>query len=289
MYDMVHKMRTRIITSKSFTGDKILGAILFENTMDREIDGLPTAQYLWERKNIVPFLKVDKGLEDEKDGVQVMKTMPGLDDLLKRAKTEKQIFGTKMRSVINSANEAGIKNIVQQQFYIAKQIIGHGLIPIIEPEVNIKSPDKEACEDMLKANLLEELNKLDESEKVMLKLSLPTKKNHYKECIDHPNCICVVALSGGYSREEANARLAKQKNMIASFSRALSEGLSHNMSDDDFDKTLGEAIDSIYAASKASDGCSCGDGCSCCGGVKSSGCCGNGCSCCDGDKTSSTK
>jgi fructose-bisphosphate aldolase class I len=250
MYDAVHAMRTRIITSKSFEGDKILGAILFENTMDREIEGIPTGQYLWEKKNVVPFIKCDKGLANEENGVQLMKPISGLDELLKRAKG-KGFFGTKMRSVVNSANEEGIKAIVEQQFEIGKQIIGHGLVPIIEPEVNIKAPDKEKCEDILKKYIMEQLNKLNKEQLVMLKLTLPTKTNFYKECINHSNCIRVVALSGGYSRAEANEILAKQTGMIASFSRALLEGLFHDMSDDDFDKTLGDAINSIYEASKA--------------------------------------
>lgn len=250
MYDMVHKMRTRIITSKSFTGDKVLGAILFENTMDREIDGIPTGQYLWEKKGIVPFLKCDKGLAAESNGVRLMKPMPGLDDLLKRGKA-KGMFGTKMRSVINSANPDGIKAIAQQQFDLGKQIISHGLVPIIEPEINIRSPDKERCEEVLKAELLSQLDMLDEDEKVMLKLTLPTKVNLYKECIDHKNCLRVVALSGGYSREEANAILSKQTGMIASFSRALSQDLKHDQSDEEFDNALAQAIDSIFAASKA--------------------------------------
>lgn len=250
MYDMVHQMRSRIITSKSFSGDKVLGAILFENTMDRDIEGIPTGTFLWEQKNIIPFLKCDKGLAAEENGVQLMKPMPGLDDLLSRGKA-KGMYGTKMRSVIKTANPEGVKAIVEQQFEIGKQIIGHGLVPIIEPEVDINSPTKAECEDILKACLLEQLDKLADDQKVMLKLSLPTKVNQYKECIDHPKCIRVVALSGGYSREEANAILAKQTGMIASFSRAVSEGLSHGMSDEDFDKTLATAVDSICEASKA--------------------------------------
>lgn len=251
MYDQVHAMRTRIITSKSFTGEKgVLGAILFENTMDREIEGIPTGDYLWTKKGIVPFLKCDKGLAAEENGVQLMKPIPGLDDLMKRAKA-KNIFGTKMRSNINSANEEGIKAVVAQQFEVGKQIIGHGLVPILEPEVNIKSADKAESEAILKKYLLEGLDALAEDQLVMLKLSLPTEVNHYKECIDHPRCICVVALSGGYSREEANEILAKQTGMIASFSRALSEGLSHQQSQDDFDATLATAVDSICKASIA--------------------------------------
>jgi fructose-bisphosphate aldolase class I len=249
MYDMVHQMRSRIITSKKFTGDRILGSILFENTMDRQIEGIPTSQYLWEKKNIVPFLKVDKGLAAEENGVQLMKPIPGLADLLKRAKVA-GMYGTKMRSVINTANPVGIKAIVDQQFEIAKQIIAAGLVPIIEPEVNINSPDKDECEGILEASLLEHLDKLGPNEKVMLKLTIPSKVNYYRECIVHPKCIRVVALSGGYSRDKANELLAKQKGMIASFSRALSEGLSHNMTDDDFDKTLDASVQSIFDASK---------------------------------------
>jgi len=249
MYAAVHAMRTRIITAPSFNGEKILGAILFENTMDRDIEGIPTGQYLWEKKNVVPFIKVDQGMEAEKDGTQVMKPIAGLDELLKRAKS-KGFFGTKMRSVINSANEEGIKAVVDQQFEIGKQIIAAGLIPIIEPEVNIKAPDKEQCEDILKAQILKQLDALGDDQLVMLKLSLPSKDNHYKECVDHPKCIRVVALSGGYSRDDANKILARQTGMIASFSRALLEGLEYSMTDEDFDKTIGASIDSIFEASK---------------------------------------
>lgn len=248
MFDCVHQMRTRIITSKAFTGDRVLGAILFEDTMDREIEGIPTGQYLWEKKHIVPFLKVDKGLADEKDGVQLMKPISGLDELLKRAKA-KGFYGTKMRSVIKSANEEGIKAIVDQQFEIGKQIIKAGLVPIIEPEVDISSPSKLGCENLLKQYLLEALDKLGDDEKVMLKLSLPSIQNHYKECIEHPNVVRVVALSGGYSRADANAILEKQKGMIASFSRALSEGLSHGQSDEEFDQALEDAVTTIFEAS----------------------------------------
>jgi fructose-bisphosphate aldolase class I len=250
MYDMVHKMRSRLITSPSFTGDKVLGAILFENTMDRDIEGIPTGQYLWEKKHIIPFLKVDKGLADEKDGVQLMKPIPGLDDLLKRGKS-KGMFGTKMRSVIKSANADGIKAIVEQQFEVGKQIIAAGLVPIIEPEVDIHSPQKEECEDMLKKEIMAQLNKLQDDQKVMLKLSIPTKVNLYKDCVDHPKVVRVVALSGGYSRDEANKLLSKQTGMIASFSRALLEGLNHNQTDEEFNKMVLEAVDSIVEASKA--------------------------------------
>jgi fructose-bisphosphate aldolase class I len=249
MYDMVHQMRSRIITSKNFTGDRVLGAILFENTMDRQIEGIPTSQYLWEKKNIVPFLKVDKGLAEEENGVQLMKPIPGLAELLKRAKTA-GMYGTKMRSVVKTANPVGIKAIVDQQFEIAKQIIAAGLVPIIEPEVDINSPDKEECEGILEASLLEHLDKLGPDEKVMLKLTIPSKVNYYRECIVHTKCIRVVALSGGYSRDKANELLAKQTGMIASFSRALTEGLSHSMTDDEFDKTLDASVQSIFDASK---------------------------------------
>lgn len=249
MFAKVHEMRTRIITSPSFGGDRILGAILFENTMDREIQGMGSAEYLWNEKQVVPFLKCDKGLADEQNGVQVMKPMPGLDDLLTRAKTH-PIFGTKMRSVIKLANPTGIKAVVDQQFEVGKQIIGHGLVPIIEPEVDIKSPEKAQAEGLLKAALLEHLNALAPEQLVMLKLTLPEEDGFYKECIDHPNVIRVVALSGGYSREEANARLARNHGMIASFSRALSEGLSAKQTEDEFNAMLDASIASIFEASK---------------------------------------
>jgi fructose-bisphosphate aldolase, class I len=250
MYVCVHKMRTRIITSPNFTGDKILGAILFENTMDREIDGIPTCQYLWEKKHVVPFLKVDKGLADEANGVQLMKPIPGLDELLSRAKGL-GVFGTKMRSVINSANKDGITAIIEQQFKIGKQIIAAGLVPILEPEVNIKSSEKAEIEDMVRDSILDNLNKLGSDELVMLKLSIPTVVNQYKSLIEHPNVVRVVALSGGYPRSEANTLLANQSGMIASFSRALMEGIHHPMSDNEFNDALGTSIDSILAASKA--------------------------------------
>ena len=248
MYEAVHAMRTRIMTSPSFNGDRILAAILFENTMDRQVNGVPTGQYLWESKGIVPIIKVDKGLAPEENGVQLMKPIPGLDELLKRAK-QAGMFGTKMRSVINLANEEGIKAIVDQQFEIGKQIIAAGLVPILEPEVNIRSPEKAQAETILKANLLEQLDKLDADQKVMLKLTIPSVKNFYKECIDHPNVLRVVALSGGYTREEANALLAMQNGMIASFSRALVEGLTYPMSDEEFNTTLDASIQSIFDAS----------------------------------------
>ncbi len=249
MMDLIHAMRTRIITSPSFNGDRVLAAILFENTMDREILGRPTAQYLWEVKKVVPILKVDKGLETEANGVQLMKPMPDLDKLLARAKA-KGIFGTKMRSVIKQANPAGIQAIVDQQFQVGRQIIAAGLVPIIEPEVDIKCPDKAAAEDLLKAAILRELDKLPEGQLVMLKLTIPTRDNLYADCIAHPRALKVVALSGGYSRAEANEKLARQKGMVASFSRALTEGLTAQQSDAEFDKALDAAIESIYQASK---------------------------------------
>ena len=249
MFAKVHEMRTRIITSPSFGGDRILGAILFENTMDREIEGKGTAQFLWQEKQIVPFLKVDKGLADVSDDVQVMKPMPELDALLERAK-KNDVFGTKMRSVIKDANEAGVKAVVDQQFEVGKQILGHGLVPIIEPEVDIHSPNKAKAEELLKANLLAQLNALGADQKVMLKLTLPETPDFYKECIDHPNVLRVVALSGGYSRDEANRRLAANHGMIASFSRALAEGLSAKQSDEEFNRTMDASIASIFEASR---------------------------------------
>jgi len=249
MMDLIHAMRTRIITSKSFNGDRILAAILFENTMDREIQGRPTAEYLWDVKKVVPILKVDKGLMDEANGVQLMKPMPDLDKLLGRAKA-KGIFGTKMRSVIKQANPAGIQAVVEQQFQVGRQIVAAGLVPIIEPEVDIKCPDKAGAEDLLKAAILRELDKLPEGQLVMLKLTIPSKDNLYTDCIAHPRVLKVVALSGGYSRADANEKLARQKGMVASFSRALTEGLTAQQSDAEFDKALDEAIESIYQASK---------------------------------------
>ena len=249
MFAKVHEMRTRIITSPSFGGDRILGAILFENTMDREIEGMGTAQYLWEKKGVVPFLKVDKGLADEANGAQVMKPMPDLDALLDRA-VNAGIFGTKMRSVIKTADEAGVKAVVDQQFEVGKQIIAKGLVPIIEPEVDIHSPNKAEAEALLKQNILAHLNSLGADQLVMLKLTLPETDGFYTECIEHPNVVRVVALSGGYSREEANARLARNHGMIASFSRALSEGLNANQSDDEFDAMLNDSIETIFQASR---------------------------------------
>ncbi|MCU0976779.1 MAG: fructose bisphosphate aldolase [Steroidobacteraceae bacterium] len=249
MMDLIHAMRSRIITSPSFGGNRILAAILFEATMDRDIKGRPTAEYLWEVKKVVPILKVDKGLVDEADGVQLMKAMPDLDKLLAKAKA-KGIFGTKMRSVIKQANPAGIKAVVDQQFTVGRQIIAAGLVPIIEPEVDIKCPDKAKAEDLLKAAILSELDKLPEGQLVMLKLTLPEQDNLYAECIRHPRVLKVVALSGGYSRDEANKRLARQHDMVASFSRALTEGLSAQQTDAEFDAALDAAIESIYQASK---------------------------------------
>lgn len=248
MYDVVHAMRTRIITSPAFTGKRLIGAILFENTMDRDIEGKPTPTYLWEVKGVVPFLKVDKGLADEKDGVQIMKPIGGLDALLKRAKA-KNVFGTKMRSVIKQANAAGIEAVVKQQFEVGKQIIAAGLVPIIEPEVDIKTPNKDKAEDLLKASILKELNALKPEQKVMLKLTIPDKDDLYVDLIEHPNVLRVVALSGGYSREEANKRLARNHGMTASFSRALAEGLKAQQSDAEFNAALDASVDSIYKAS----------------------------------------
>ncbi len=249
MFDVIHAMRTRIVTSPVFNGDRIMGAILFENTMDREVEGQGTADYLWNEKRVVPFLKVDKGLADESDGAQVMKPMPGLDELLQRAR-EKNVFGTKMRSVIKTANAAGVRAVVAQQFEIGRQIVAAGLVPIIEPEVDINSPQKEETEELLKGELLAHLDQLDEGQLVMLKLTLPEVDNFYRECIEHSNILKVVALSGGYSREEANQRLTRQNGMVASFSRALTEGLSAQQSDEEFNQMLDASIESIFQASK---------------------------------------
>jgi fructose-bisphosphate aldolase class I len=249
MMDLIHAMRTRIITSPSFNGDRILAAILFEATMDREVLGRPTAEYLWEVKKVVPILKVDKGLDSDANGVQLMKPMPDLDKLLARAKA-KGIFGTKMRSVIKLANAAGIQAVVDQQFQVGRQIIAAGLVPIIEPEVDIKCPDKAAAEDLLKKAILGQLDKLPEGQQVMLKLTIPDRDNLYADLIAHPRVLKVVALSGGYPRDEANKRLAKQKGMVASFSRALTEGLTAQQSEAEFNAALDGAIESIYQASK---------------------------------------
>ena len=248
MFDIIHAMRTRIMTSPAFDGNRIMGAILFENTMDREVEGRPTADYLWQVKRVVPFLKVDKGLADEQDGAQVMKPMPDLDALLARAR-EKNIFGTKMRSVIKTANAGGVSAVVDQQFEIGRRIVAAGLVPIIEPEVDINSPNKSETEDLLKQSLLAQLDQLGGDELVMLKLTLPEQDNFYRPCIEHPKVLKVVALSGGYSREEANERLARQHGMVASFSRALTEGLSAQQSDEEFNAMLDASIESIYQAS----------------------------------------
>jgi fructose-bisphosphate aldolase class I len=249
MMDLMHAMRSRIITSRAFGGNRILAAILFEATMDRDVDGRPTADYLWNVKQVVPILKVDKGLEAEANGVQLMKPMPQLDALLDRAKA-KGIFGTKMRSVIKQANADGIGAIVDQQFQVGAQILAKGLIPIIEPEVDIHCPDKAGAEALLKAAILRKLDALPANHVVMLKLTIPNKDNLYAECIAHPRVLRVVALSGGYSRHDANERLARQKGMVASFSRALTEGLTAQQTQAEFDAALDEAIESIYQASR---------------------------------------
>ena len=248
MYTLVHEMRTRIIKSPAFDSQYILGAILFENTMDRKIDGQWTADYLWEKKNIVPFLKVDKGLADLANGVQLMKPIANLDELLDRA-VERHVFGTKMRSVIKEANEAGIEQAVAQQFEVGLQIFKKGLVPIIEPEVDIYSADKEKSEEILKAAIIKQLNLLGKDVKVMLKLSIPTVTDFYKELMSDPHVVRVVALSGGYAQEEANQKLSQNHGLIASFSRALSEGLSFGQNDADFDTKLEKTIAAIYKAS----------------------------------------
>ena len=248
MYDQIHQMRSRIITSPAFSGERILGAILFEMTMDREIDGKGAAEYLWEEKNVVPFVKVDKGLADEADGAQVMKPMPGLDDLLARASTH-GVFGTKMRSVIKLGNAAGVNAVVGQQFEVGRQILDAGLVPIIEPEIDITSPEKAAAEILLRDALRDEINSLGDDQVVMLKLTLPEEDGFYTELVQHPKVLRVVALSGGYSRDEANARLARQPGVVASFSRALTEGLSAQQSDEEFTAALDASIQSIYDAS----------------------------------------
>ena len=250
MYDLIHDMRKRIIASPAFSGDRVLGAILFEMTMDRDIDGTPTADYLWSSCGVVPFLKVDKGLADEADQTQCLKPMPDLDALLERA-VSKNIFGTKMRSVINGANAAGIRAVVDQQFDIGLQILGHGLIPIIEPEVTISIADKAQAEDMLRDAILDRLNALPEDHHVMLKLTLPEVPNLYQPLVDHPRVLRVVALSGGYSLAEANTRLSQNTGIIASFSRALTEKLSAQQSDSAFNAALDGAIQGIYDASIA--------------------------------------
>ena len=248
MFAAVHAMRTRIVTSPAFNGERVLGAILFENTLDRDIEGKSSAHFLWQEKQVVPFLKVDKGLADEQNGAQVMKPMPGLDELLAKANAQ-DVFGTKMRSVIKMANLEGVKAVVDQQFEVGKQIIAAGLVPIIEPEVDIHSPTKAEAEAMLKTELLAQLNALAADQLVMLKLTLPEAANFYADLVAHPNVLKVVALSGGYSREEANQRLTENNGMIASFSRALTEGVSAQQSDDEFNATLDATIESIFQAS----------------------------------------
>jgi len=250
MFDLIHAMRSRIITSPAFTGDRVVGAILFEQTMDRAIDGIPTATYLWEKCGVVPFLKIDKGLADEADGVKLMKPIPGLDTLLSRARAA-GIFGTKERSVIDAADESGIRAIVDQQFDLAEQVISHDLMPIVEPEVTISISDKKEAEGILLEQITRRLATLPEGKQVMLKLTLPEVANHYKPLVDDDRVMRVVALSGGYSRDEANERLSQNAGMIASFSRALTEGLTAGQSDDDFNKVIDATIQSIYDASVA--------------------------------------
>ncbi|AZN39173.1 fructose bisphosphate aldolase [Paenibacillus albus] len=248
MFVRVHEMRTRIIQSPAFSSASILGAILFENTMDRKIEGLYTAQYLWEKKEIVPFLKIDQGLADVDGGVQIMKPIPGLDELLARA-NERGIFGTKMRSVIKEANPEGIRKVVEQQFELGKRIIAAGLVPIIEPEVDIHSADKAESEELLKAEIRKQVDLLPSEDRIMLKLSIPTKDDFYRDLMDDPRIVRVVALSGGYERDDANARLARNHGLIASFSRALAEGLTAQQSDESFNQMLSETVQSIYEAS----------------------------------------
>lgn len=248
MFACVHAMRTRIMTSPAFTGERVLGAILFENTLDRDVEGKSSAHYLWQEKNVVPFLKVDKGLEDEANGVQLMKPIPGLDELLAKANTQ-DVFGTKMRSVVKLANQAGITAIVEQQFAVGKQILAAGLIPIIEPEVDIHSAEKAQAEALLKEAIVLQLNALADDQVVMLKLTLPEQADFYSDLVNHPKVLSVVALSGGYSRDDANQKLSNNKGMIASFSRALTQGLSAQQSDDEFNSMLNDAIQGIYNAS----------------------------------------
>ncbi|NCV46659.1 MAG: fructose bisphosphate aldolase [Actinobacteria bacterium] len=248
MFDLIHAMRTRMIKSRAFNGDRVLAAILFEGTMDRDIDGIGSAEFLWAKKRVVPLLKVDKGLAEEQNGVQTMKPMPELDALLRRG-VAKGIFGTKMRSVIKLANAEGIREVVAQQFAVGRQILGHNLVPIIEPEVDIKSPEKAEAEALLRSELLAELDRQPTAQPVMLKLTLPSTANFYADLIKHPSVLRVVALSGGYSRDDANKKLSENHGMIASFSRALTEGLSAKQSDADFDAMLDATIAGIYAAS----------------------------------------
>lgn len=248
MFDLMHQMRTRIITSPAFSGERVIGAILFEMTMDRQVEGMGTAEYLWNEKRVVPFLKVDKGLAEEAQGVQLMKPIPDLDVVLGKA-TSHGVFGTKMRSVIKLANPSGVNAIIDQQFEIGRQIIDAGLVPIIEPEVDIKSPQKAEAEELLHAAISAQLDSLDDRQDVMLKLTLPSVDNLYASLVEHPRVVRVVALSGGYSREDANARLARNSGVIASFSRALTEGLTAQQSDNEFNATLNASIQSIYDAS----------------------------------------
>ncbi|MEY4392497.1 MAG: hypothetical protein RLZZ544_1206 [Actinomycetota bacterium] len=248
MFDLMHAMRTRMILSPAFNGERVLGAILFEGTMDRSIEGLGSAEFLWTKKKVIPFLKVDKGLADEADGVQMMKPMPDLDALCEKA-VSKGVFGTKMRSVIKAANKKGIDSVVAQQFEVGKQIIGHGLVPIIEPEVDINIPDKTEAESILRDALVAELDKLSAEQPVMLKLTIPNVDNFYADLVRHPRVVRLVALSGGYSREDANAKLSRNNGMIASFSRALAEGLFAQQSDEEFNSILDATIAGIYAAS----------------------------------------
>ncbi|HWF26966.1 MAG TPA: fructose bisphosphate aldolase [Mycobacterium sp.] len=250
MFDLIHQMRSRIITSPAFTGDRVLAAILFEQTMDRDIEGGPSTTYLWETKGVVPILKIDKGLAEPSDEVQLMKPMPGLDELLERA-ARKGVFGTKERSVIGGANVEGIAAVVAQQFEVAHQVLSHGLVPIIEPEVTISISDKAQAEDILRDEITKQLEAVPSGQRVMLKLSLPSDVNHYRPLVEHPKVMRVLALSGGYSREEANKLLAQNTGVIASFSRALTEGLTVDQSDEQFDATLDKAIQSIYDASVA--------------------------------------
>lgn len=248
MFDLVHAMRTRIIKSPVFTSERILGVILFEMTMDRQIDGLGSAEFLWQKKGIVPFLKVDNGLADEVDGAQIMKPIPQLAARIASARSH-GVFGTKMRSVIKLANPQGVDAVVAQQFELGREILAGGLMPIIEPEVDIKSPEKEKCEELLRAALIKELDRLSPDQQVMLKLTLPTQPNFYKPLVEHPRVLRVVALSGGYSRHDANSMLALNDGVIASFSRALTEGLTAQQNDEQFDQMLDQAIESIYQAS----------------------------------------
>jgi fructose-bisphosphate aldolase, class I len=248
MFDLIHEMRARIIKSSAFNGDRILGAILFEKTMDRQIDDLDTGDYLWSKKNIVPFLKIDKGLDAEADGVQLMKPMPDLDKLLERG-VAKNMFGTKERSVIKLANPKGVQAIAAQQFEVGMQVLRHGLVPILEPEIDIKSPEKAQAEELLRQALVSGLDQVPDGQQVMFKLTLPETDGFYQELVDHPKVLRVVALSGGYSREEANARLSRNPGVVASFSRALTEGLTAQQSDDEFDALLDESVGSIFKAS----------------------------------------